>query len=46
MYPDAEAGLWLTKIERSRVPQETSLLLVDFNIVEDLEDKMVEIRIE
>jgi hypothetical protein len=26
-------------IERSKVPQETSLLLVDFNLGEDLEDK-------
>ena len=28
----------LTKIERSEIPQETSLLLVDFNLAEDLKD--------
>ncbi len=46
MYPDGEAGWLLTKMERSKVPQETSLLLVDFNLGEDLEDKKDEKRIE
>jgi hypothetical protein len=46
MFADAEAGWLLTKIERSKVPQETSLLLVDFNLGEDLEDKKDEKRIE
>lgn len=38
MYPDAEAGWLLIKIERSNVRHKTSLLLVDFNLGEDLED--------
>ena len=46
MYPDAEAGWLLTKIEISSVTHETSLLLVDFNIGEDLEDKKYEKCIE
>ena len=45
MYPDAKAGYLLTKIERSEVPEETSLLLVDFNVGEDLENKTDENRI-
>ena len=36
----------LTKIELSKVRHETSLLLVDFNLGEDLEDKKDEKRIE
>ena len=38
MDPDVEAGSLLTKTERSTFPWETSLLLVDFNVGEDLED--------
>jgi hypothetical protein len=37
MYPDAEAGWLLTKIELSNVSHETSLLLVNFNVGEDLD---------
>jgi hypothetical protein len=36
----------LTNIERSKVRHETSLLLVDFNLGEDLEDKKDGKRIE
>jgi hypothetical protein len=36
----------LTKIERSKVRHETSLLLVDFNLGEDLQDKKDEYRIK
>jgi hypothetical protein len=36
----------LTKIERSEVRHETSLLLVDFNLGEDLKDKKDEKRSE
>ena len=45
MYLDAKAGYLLTKIERSEVPEETLLLLVDFNVGEDLENKTDENRI-
>ena len=37
MYPDTEAGYLLTKIKISNVGHETSLLLVDFNVGEDLD---------
>jgi hypothetical protein len=46
MYLDAEAGKLLRRIERSKCWQETSLLLVDFNVGEDLTDKKDEKRIE
>jgi hypothetical protein len=36
----------LTKIERSSVPHDTSLLLVDFNLGEDLENKKYEKRVD
>jgi hypothetical protein len=46
MYADAEARYLLTKIEYSEVPHETSLLLVDFNVGEDLKGESNKRRIE
>ena len=45
LYRGAEAGSMLTKNECSEIPHETTLLLVDFNHGEDLEDKKVGDRI-
>jgi hypothetical protein len=39
MYRDAKIALLLTKVRQNANPQETSLLLVDFNMAEDLDDK-------